>query len=97
MIRYDVKAEIWAYAGPGGWHFLTLPVDVSEGIRNVAGRRRPWGSLRVTAIIGEACWQTSLFPDSKAGTFLLPVKAEVRRKAGVGAGDRVAVVIEIDV
>ncbi len=56
-----------------------------------------FGSLRVTAAIGDISWKSSLFFDSKANAFLLPVKAEVRRKAGVSVGDEVnvAVVIEL--
>lgn len=36
-----------------------------------------------------------LFSDSKSGSFLLPVKAEVRRKEALCAGDRVEVTFEI--
>ena len=55
-----------------------------------------WGSLRVTATIGGTTWRTSVFPDAKSGAFVLPLKAEVRRREGIGAGDRVAVAVEIE-
>jgi len=94
--RYEAQGEVWAYSGPGGWHFITLPPEVAEGIRAVSGRLAPFGSLRVTASIGEVSWKTSLFADRKAGSFLLPVKADVRRRAGVTAGQSLAYAVEIE-
>jgi hypothetical protein len=35
-----------------------------------------------------------VFPLNSGG-YLLPVKAEVRRKAGIGAGDKVTVVLDL--
>lgn len=94
--RYEAAGELWLYDGPGRWHFITLPRELAEGIRTVGGRLAPFGSLRVTAAIGEVRWKTSLFSASKLGSFLLPVKADVRRRAGVAAGDVVDYAIEID-
>ena len=39
-------------------------------------------------------WRTSVFP-IKAGGYFLPVKADVRRKAGIAAGDEVTVELEL--
>jgi hypothetical protein len=61
----------------------------------VSGPRSGWGSIRVEATIGGSTWKTSIFPDSKSGTFLLPVKAQVRKQEGISAGDRVRLTIEI--
>lgn len=94
--RYEAEGEVWAYSGAGGWHFITLPPDVAEGIRAVSGRLAPFGSLRVTASIGDVSWKTSLFRDSRSSSFLLPVKADVRRRAGVSAGQHIAYAVEID-
>ena len=48
-----------------------------------------WGVIPVEATIGGVTFKTSLFP--KDGTYLLPVKAAVRRKAEITAGDTIAV------
>ena len=85
------EAELWLHDGEGGWHFVTLPPDTGEDVRERAGARGGFGSVRVTATIGETTWQTSLFPDSKTGSFVLPVKQAVRRANDVEAGDRVTV------
>ena len=54
-----------------------------------------WGSVRVTARIGKSRWQTSLFPDSKAGAYLLPVKKSVREAENMRDGSRAAVSLEL--
>jgi hypothetical protein len=95
-LRYETRAELWASGGKGAWHFLTLPPDLAAGIKAMAGGLRPWGSVRVEASIGETRWRTSLFADSKTGTFFLPVKADIRAKAGINAGDVVDVTVEVE-
>ena len=50
--------------------------------------------MRVEARIADVAWRTSVFPQ-KSGGYLLPVKAEVRRKAGIAAGDEVEVALEL--
>jgi hypothetical protein len=53
--------------------------------------RRPFGSFHVVAKTGKTSWETSLFADQKRGAFLLPVKAEVRRKEKIAPGDTIEV------
>jgi len=97
-MRYEAEAEVWLYTGAKtAWHFVSLPPEFSEGIRGLRGPRAAgWGSLRVTATIGGTTWRTSIFPDTKSGAFILPLKAEVRQRENIGAGDRVAVAVEIE-
>lgn len=94
--RYEITAKIWLYPGASGWHFITIPPETSAQIKALyAGLTRGWGSLRVTATLGPVSWATSIFPDKKMGTYLLPVKGDVRKKTGVSAGDAVTVLLEI--
>jgi hypothetical protein len=94
---YDFKAKVWLYNGKAAWHFITLPREQSDQIRFVTAQSKSaWGSVRVCTKIGATSWKTSLFPDTKAGTYLLPVKADVRKKEKIKAGDTVAVKLEID-
>lgn len=79
---YRTRAKLWQWkGGKASWYFLTLPVGLSEEIRLVdAGPRRVgFGSLRVTATIGKTSWQTSIFPSAQLSSYLLPVKASVRK------------------
>ena len=91
MERYEFTAELWAYEGPGGWHFATLPVEISEEIRDLGGPPAGFGSVRVQVTIGESTWRTSVFPDKASGCFVLPVKKPVRRAESLEVGDRIRV------
>jgi hypothetical protein len=94
-MRYETQAEIWLWTGKGAWHFITLPAEVSQGLRSLSGPRVGWGSVRVEAQIGATRWRTSVFPDSKSGGYLLPIKADVRKAEGLKAGDLVEVAVEL--
>lgn len=94
---YDFEAKLWLYDGKAAWHFIMLPREQSDQIRfQAAQSKSAWGSVRVSAKIGATSWKTSLFPDTKAGAYLLPVKADVRKKEKIKAGDTVTVKLEID-
>jgi hypothetical protein len=83
-----LQTKLWAYHGKATWHFLSIPPEESaqikfENIFNLRG----WGSLKVTAKIGKTKWKTSIFPDSKTSSYLLPIKALVRKSEKLIAGD----------
>ncbi|TKD39151.1 MAG: DUF1905 domain-containing protein, partial [Mesorhizobium sp.] len=40
-------------------------------------------------------WRTSLFPDKKSGSLLLPIKTAVRVREGLRAGDTANLTIEM--
>lgn len=85
---YSFSAKLWRSPAGAGWFFLTLPKDQNIPIKTRAlGLMKAFGSLRVSALIGETRWKTSIFFDTKAGAFVLPVKADVRRKEGIQLGD----------
>jgi Domain of unknown function (DUF1905) len=98
-MEFEFKEKLWRWKGvaPAAWHFITLPEDVGAQIKFMTGKRKGFGSVRVKAVIGGTGWKTSLFPDTKSGSYLLPVKAAVRKSESVAAGDVVAVTLMIDV
>jgi len=77
------------------WVFATVPKEESEEIADIVPNRRGFGSIRVRARIDHVEWRTSVFPDSKSGCFVLPVKKAVRTKAKVDLGD--VVELELDI
>lgn len=80
-IKYQFTALVWQHAGPGGWHFISLPPDLSAEIRGFFGSEEVgWGQLKTTAAIGGSEWKTAIWFDTKRGTYLLPLKAEIRKK-----------------
>lgn len=98
-MRYTFKAEVWVWAteaAPASWRFATLPVDVSKAIRTLVPKTPGFGSVRVTATIGKTTWTTSLFPSKQHDAFLLPLKADVRKREKVADGDVVKCAVEIE-
>ena len=94
-LRLSFTAALWEHDGPGGWHFITLPTAAADEIRETC-EPRGFGSVRVHATIGSSSWDTSVFPDTKSGSFVLPVKKPVRRSEGIEDGDQVEVALAID-
>ena len=94
--KFKMNAQVWLYPGVAAWHFITLPKEQSEKIKAVFGvLARGWGSLPVMVTIGKTTWKTSIFPDKKAGAYLLPLKADVRKKEKIKVRDGVNFSIEI--
>lgn len=88
--------QLWSGAG-GTWHFISIPEDEAVEIRlesAASGIRRGFGSVRVQATINDVAWKTSVFPQ-KSGGYFLPVKASVRRDAGIAADDIVTLKVEL--
>jgi hypothetical protein len=95
MITFTSLLWIWKGEAAGRWYFVTVPEEQSDEIRAQAfGTPRGFGSVRVEATIGDVTWRTSVFPLNSGG-YVLPVKKEVRCRAGIGAGDDVTVELEI--
>jgi hypothetical protein len=88
----EITAECWLYSGKAAWHFVTLPLEAAAEIRYFSqaatgGKRIGWGAVRLNVQIGTSQWDTSVFPDS----YLLPIKAAVRKAQGIEKGQRVKV------
>lgn len=94
---YKMRAKVWLYSGEtAAWHFAMLPKTQSDMIRKrFGGMKRGWGSLPVTVTIGGTSWKTSIFPDKKADAYLLPLRADVRKKESIEKGSMIALVMEI--
>jgi hypothetical protein len=91
-----VTGPLWLWTGEqGSWHFFSVPEDQSDEIRaHCLASMRGFKSARVEARIGDVSWRTSVFP-MRSGGYFLPVKKEVRCRAGVAAGDEVTVSLEL--
>jgi hypothetical protein len=95
-----VTGPLWVWRplppAKGMWHFLTIDGQASAEIRYATlGRRSGFGSIRVTATIGETRWQTSIFPHRESGGFILPLKADVRAQEGLEEGAMVTVLLDV--
>jgi hypothetical protein len=95
--------ELWRWTpeppAKGSWHFVTVTGEQADAIRARAfelramGGARGFGSVRVEALVNGVPFTSSVFPHAGSGGYVLPVKAEVRRAAGIAAGDLVKVQI----
>jgi len=93
---FEFAAPLWRYPGADGWHFVSLPAEISGDITDMtAGARRGFGSVRVAVTVGGTSWRTSIFPDSRTGAYLLPVKKTVRAAEHLEAGDEVRAHLQI--
>jgi hypothetical protein len=96
VIAFDAELWIWDARRADSWTFISLPVEVSEEIREVAGGpRRGFGAVRVQVTIGGSTWRTSIFPDSARDCYVLPIKRAVRKAETLDAGDVATVTIEL--
>lgn len=89
---YEFDAPLWRWDArkADSWVFASLPTDVADDVLEVAdGVTRGFGSVRVEVTLGGSVWRTSVFPDDKARTFVLPLKKAVRRAESVNVGDTV--------
>ena len=90
MAQFDFEAEVIYWRGPSPFFFAPLPQDAAEDIRKLSRLvTYGWGMIPVTATIGDVDFYTALFP--KDETYLLPLKAAIRRKADITAGDLISV------
>jgi hypothetical protein len=84
----EFTGDIWHWRGPAPFHFVTVPGDASDQLREVAPEvTYGWGMVPVRARIGSTEWRTSLWP--KDGGYVLPLKDAVRRAEQLGEGDTV--------
>lgn len=96
--QYKFKTNVFLYSGMAGWHFASVPLNISDNIKQHFGdRKRGWGSLPVIATIGKTSWKTSIFPDKESHGYLLPLKADVRKKEIIKTDSSITLLLEITV
>lgn len=80
-LKYNFKTKPWLHKGTSGWTFISLPEKIAKEIRALLrSEEQGWGRLSATAKIGKTVWKTAIWFDTKRNTYLLPLKADVRKK-----------------
>lgn len=83
-IKYEFYAKMWQHSSPNGWYFVSLPTTIANEIRkNLRWQEEGWGRMKATAKIGNTQWETAIWFDTKHKTYLLPLKAEIRKKENI--------------
>ena len=89
-LRLRFSATVIEWRGPAPFFFAALPEEEAAQVRGAArALSYGWGVVPVEAVIGGVRFTTSLFPRDE--TYLLPIKLDVRRRAGITMGDEIAV------
>ncbi len=95
-VSYHFTAKVWQHDLSGGWYFVTVPKDISVEVRKLFQQwEEGWGRLKCEAQINQTYWDTALWFDTKHEAYILPLKAEVRKKEQIQKDDDVSVLINI--
>ncbi|MFM6965990.1 MAG: DUF1905 domain-containing protein [Rhodoluna sp.] len=93
-MEFSFAAEMWEWRGPAPFYFLSLPNDLAEEIKSAAALLSyGWGMIPVTGNIRGREFKTSMF--SKNGTYMLPIKNEVRLPLKLNVDDLIEVTIRL--
>ena len=98
MTSFEFEAPLWIWNGGSGtsWHFITLPFEITDEIDEMCSEtKKGFGSVPVSVTVGRTTWTTSIFPSKEQESFILPVKAQVRRAEGLANGTTCAVTLEL--
>ena len=98
-VRFSARLQIWTNESErSSVGFVILPPTATEQVnahelmrRLELGKRRGFGSVKVTARIGETEWQTSIFPQKGRESWFMAIKAAVRRAEEIEEGDQVQI------
>ncbi|MFN3265851.1 MAG: DUF1905 domain-containing protein [Deinococcales bacterium] len=95
-MKLEFSGQIWYWRGPAPHYFVTVPEDCCQTIKSVSSLvTYGWGMIPVWASIGKTLFRTSLFP--KNGSYIVPIKADVRRLEGLSEDDVVLIALELGV
>ncbi len=95
LLEICFSGKVVHWRGPAPFHFLAIPDDQVGEVRWAARiASYGWGCVPVEASANRLGFRTALFP--KDGGYMLPLKADVRKKLGIDLGDVVEIVMRID-
>lgn len=95
-MELEFSGDVWEWRGPAPYHFVRVPDDEAEELQEMAvAITYGWGMVPVSVTIGDTTWTTSLWP--KDGSYVVPLKAQVRRDEGIAPGAVVNVRLSIEV
>ena len=95
-MEIEFKSELWMWQSEAAWYFVSLPTEYHDTLKEISGGfKRGFGSIKVEVNIGSSAWKTSIFPDNKSKTYLLPIKKSVRITEYLEEGSSVQVKLKI--
>jgi hypothetical protein len=102
-VRFSAPLQIWTNEREtSSVGFVILPPDAAEQVaghelarRLELGKRRGFGSVKVTARVGGSTWDTSVFPQKGRESWFMAVKVAVRRAEEIEEGDEIEFDLEL--
>lgn len=93
-MNIEFNGNIWFWKGPAPWYFVTIPEKQCQDLKAIVKLvTYGWGMIPVDVQIGNTKWTTSLFP--KDGSYIVPIKASVRKVEHLQEGDNVTIRLEV--
>lgn len=88
--RLEFSATVWTWRGPAPFYFVTVPDAEAEVLQDLMRSvTYGWGMIPASVHIGRTTWETALWP--KDGSYVVPLKARIRKAEEIDEGDDVAV------
>jgi hypothetical protein len=93
-VTVELTGRVFFWKGPAPFYFVATPADQTRQIAEVARHvSYGWGCIPCNVTVGGTTTYTALIP--KDGSYLVPLKALLRRAEGIEEGDEVALTIEL--
>jgi len=67
-----------------------MSIEIRENFKQL---EEGWGRMQVTAKIGKSEWKTAIWFDTKQDTYLLPLKAEIRKRENIVPDKDIEIII----
>lgn len=94
-MELEIAGDIWHWKGPAPHHFVTVPEEDCGALEALSPAvSYGWGMIPVAVRLGGTTWTTSLFP--KDGGYIVPLKADVRRREALEVGDVVTLRLTVE-
>ncbi len=94
--EFSFVSQLWRWeVRRDNWFFVTVPEYESDVIAGIPRPSRGFGGVRVEVTVGNTTWQTSIFPDSKRGCYVLPMKKAILNVENLMENDKVKVELKL--
>lgn len=96
-MEFRIRTKMWPHQSERGtWYLVRISKKTSQQIRFYNPHsKRGWGSVPVVARVGATTWKTSIFWE-KEGTYVMLIKAAVRKAEGLAVNKQLNMVLQIE-
>lgn len=93
-VPYRFVAKVWKHSATASWYFVSLPKKQAEEIRiHFQHLEEGWGRLPCEAKIGKTQWNSAIWFDTKQQSYILPLKAAIRKKEQITTDQQINVTV----